>query len=111
MTAAASDRRDPLVRLGGFNAGLHLYGQRLAHGNASTRDFRQAMEGAAGQPLGQSDLNLDVRDLGEVALPTGVGAPFTVAWNRRDDTGRRVVPGLSFAQVTVGGEVRIVLVA
>ncbi len=35
-----------------FFAGLQLYGQRHAYGNASTRDFQQAMEDASGEALG-----------------------------------------------------------
>jgi aminopeptidase N len=34
-----------------FYAGLNLYGNRFAYGNATTRDFQKAMEDAWGQPL------------------------------------------------------------
>ena len=34
-----------------FAAGMQLYGQRYAYGNATTRDFQHAMEDASGQPL------------------------------------------------------------
>ena len=49
-----------------------------------------------------------VRDLGAIARPGGSGAgstaPFAVTWDRRDDAGSRVPPGLYFAQVTVAGK-------
>ncbi|MEO6461564.1 MAG: M1 family metallopeptidase, partial [Candidatus Eisenbacteria bacterium] len=42
-----------------------------------------------------------VRDLGLVRhVP---GTPFAVTWDRTDEDGRRVTPGLYFAQVTGGG--------
>jgi hypothetical protein len=43
-----------------------------------------------------------VRDLGSVAVPSLAGAPFGVTWDRRDDAGRSLAPGLYFAQVTAG---------
>jgi len=45
-----------------------------------------------------------VRDLGEVGRARDSGAPFVVTWDRLDRAGRRVAPGLYFAQVLVGAK-------
>ena len=42
-----------------------------------------------------------VRDLGPVAGAAGAGA-FAVTWDRLDDAGRAVAPGIYFAQVVAG---------
>ena len=43
-----------------------------------------------------------VRDLGDVSRPAG--APFVVSWDRTDQAGRRVVPGLYFVRITAAGK-------
>jgi aminopeptidase N len=43
-----------------------------------------------------------VRDLGDVGRPAG--APFVVSWDRTDQAGRRVVPGLYFVRITAAGK-------
>ena len=42
-----------------------------------------------------------LRDLGAIAGATGGGA-FAVTWDRRDDAGQVVAPGIYFAQITAG---------
>jgi aminopeptidase N len=72
-----------------FFAGMQLYGSRFQYGNASTDDFRQAMEDASGQPLDWF-INEWVYDKG---LPTYV-------W------GFNVGPSVNPGQTTVGVEIR-----
>jgi aminopeptidase N len=72
-----------------FFAGMQLYGSRFQYGNASTDDFRQAMEDASGQPLDWF-INEWVYDKG---LPTYV-------W------GFQLGPSVHPGQTTVGLEIR-----
>ena len=43
-----------------------------------------------------------VRDLGDVSRATG--GPFAVTWDRTDEAGRRMAPGLYFARITAAGK-------